>query len=166
MREEGLRTVRRDPWSSSACLGTGCIEAGYMVGFGGTKEQNAQRSPGFPPARKGGIRPVSDGEGSIPSSAFFPGPLHGSIDVCPPFFGRGRVPCPLPVRTLLSFRSFGFETSPTRRTFLRKEGRRIDPPQRVDSFPPKGTSPTPFPFLSHPPKTEERVRTGRGEVST
>ena len=55
MRKEGLGTVLRDPWSSSACLGTGCIEPEYMVAFGGTKEQSAQRSPGFPPpCSKGG----------------------------------------------------------------------------------------------------------------
>ena len=49
-------------------------------------------------------------------------------------------------------------------SFLSEGGLGIDPPQRVDSIPPKGTSPTPTPFLTH--ETKERVRTGRWGAST
>ena len=164
MREEGLRTVRRDPWSSSACFGYGVHRTGMYPWFWRYEGTKCAEEPRFSPhPRKGGIRPVSDGEGSFPSSPFFPAPIRGSFNVCPPFFGRERDPCPLPVRTLLSFRSLGFETSPTRRTFLRKEGIGIDPPQRVDSFHPKGTSPTrtPFPFSPTKPRKGYEQEGGR-----
>lgn len=143
MREEGLRTVRRDPWSSSACLGTGCIEAGYMVGFGGTKEQSAQRSPVFPLLERGAF--VLFRMGKVPSLLSFLPCTYPRIHRRMPPFLRAREGFRVPFGTDPPFVPIPRVRNVPHSKDLPSKGIGIDPHPRVDSFPPKGTSPTPTP---------------------